>query len=287
MKTIRKYSHVITQILIWALLLVIPYGYSVAEGRDYISSLWMFWFLLPMYTTMALGFYINYFLLIPKLYLEKKYWQFFLSTGILYYLLGKLSGLISSLMFQIPDDVVVKPPLQWVWLGTMTQLLVNILLLFVAIAIRVQQQNSKIEEDARRRAEEQERRETEEQDNKTLEPTMALAQSIPASATPNYIFVKSDYKQIRIDLDDIMYVSSMKDYVRIRTISQKLPITALSTMKAIEEKLPSDRFCRIHRSHIVAIDKIESVENNRVKIADQLLPVSETYVEAFEKRIKN
>lgn len=91
----------------------------------------------------------------------------------------------------------------------------------------------------------------------------------------NHIFVKSEYKLIRVDFDNILYVSALKDYVRIILKDTPRPLIALITMKGIEEKLPANRFCRVHRSYIVALDKIENIERNRIKIGKALIPVAE------------
>ncbi len=102
----------------------------------------------------------------------------------------------------------------------------------------------------------------------------------------NFIFVKSDYRQVRVNLDDILFISGMKDYVRIHLASGGRPVIALSTMKAIEEKLPQNQFCRVHRSYIVAISQIESIEHNRIKIGDELIPISENYLDDFNSKIE-
>ncbi len=105
-------------------------------------------------------------------------------------------------------------------------------------------------------------------------------------AQRNFIFVKSDYRQVRVNLDDILFISGMKDYVRIHLASGGRPVIALSTMKAIEEKLPQSQFCRVHRSYIVAISQIESIEHNRIKIGDELIPISENYLDDFNSKIE-
>ena len=104
-------------------------------------------------------------------------------------------------------------------------------------------------------------------------------------ASPGFIFVKCEYKLVRVDLDDILYISGLKDYVRISLKSQPRPLTALTTLKGLEEKLPPQRFLRVHRSYIVAIDKIESLERNRLTIAGELIPVAESSLEELLHRI--
>lgn len=96
-----------------------------------------------------------------------------------------------------------------------------------------------------------------------------------------YMFVKCDYRMVRVDFDDILYVKALKDYVGIRLFDKKCPVIALATMKSLEERLPSDRFCRVHKSYIVNMRKIDAVERQRISIAGELIPVSDAYREAF------
>jgi two-component system, LytTR family, response regulator len=100
----------------------------------------------------------------------------------------------------------------------------------------------------------------------------------------SFIFVKTEYRLERIDLDEIYYIEGMKDYLRIVCTSKK--IMTLQSFARIEESLPSKRFCRVHKSFIVAIDKIKSIERGVIIIADQRIPVSNTYKENFYSIIK-
>lgn len=95
----------------------------------------------------------------------------------------------------------------------------------------------------------------------------------------NHIFVKTEYKLVRINTADILYIEGMQNYVTIYTAKEK--IITLQTMKKTEEQLPSSQFVRIHKSYIVAINKINSVERNRIQIADQNIALGETYRDAF------
>lgn len=100
----------------------------------------------------------------------------------------------------------------------------------------------------------------------------------------HFIFVKTEYRLERIDYNDILYIEGMKDYLRIVCNNKKI-MTLLSFSK-LEELLPVNQFCRVHKSFIVAIDKIKSVERGVILISDQRIPVSNTYKEAFFSRIK-
>ena len=109
--------------------------------------------------------------------------------------------------------------------------------------------------------------------------------AVQAASPSSYLFVKNDSKLVRVDFNRIMFVSGLKDYVRFHLVDTPRPLIALSTMKSVEEKLPAERFCRVHRSYIVALDKIESVERNRIRIGSELIPVAPAYLELFMKKI--
>jgi two-component system, LytTR family, response regulator len=103
-------------------------------------------------------------------------------------------------------------------------------------------------------------------------------------AVESFIFVKTEYRLERIDIDQILYIEGMKDYLRIVCRDKK--IMTLQSFSKLEESLPSKRFCRVHKSYIVSLDKIRSVERNVIVIADQRIPVSNTYRESFFSRIR-
>ena len=96
-----------------------------------------------------------------------------------------------------------------------------------------------------------------------------------------YLFVKADYKMLRIDINKILYVESQSEYVRIYLDNDK-PIMTLLSMKALEERLPSDRFMRVHRSYLVNSAKITAVANNRIIIGrETYIPIGNQYKERF------
>jgi two-component system, LytTR family, response regulator len=100
----------------------------------------------------------------------------------------------------------------------------------------------------------------------------------------SFIFVKTEYRLERVDIENILYIEGMKDYLRIICTDKK--IMTLQSFSKIEESLPEKKFCRVHKSFIVAIDKIKSVERGVILIADQRIPVSNTYKESFFSKIK-
>jgi len=97
----------------------------------------------------------------------------------------------------------------------------------------------------------------------------------------DFIFVKADKKLVRIKYDDIIYIEGLKDYVIIRM--EKSRVITLQTMKSLEDKLPVQRFKRIHRSYIVNIDKIHAVVGNMVEVLEKNqpkhLPIGKNYRE--------
>lgn len=106
--------------------------------------------------------------------------------------------------------------------------------------------------------------------------------------TPNFLFVKTEYRLQRIDLADILYVEGLKDYVSVFTPTDR--ILALQTMKFMDEKLPDDRFARVHKSYIVALNQIESIERGRIYITrpgrdKAVIPIGDTYRDDFYDRI--
>ena len=97
------------------------------------------------------------------------------------------------------------------------------------------------------------------------------------------IFVKSDYKLIKIELKDILYIEGLKDYVKIYEDNLPKPIMTLMTMKAMEEMLPSNRFMRVHRSYIVNKEKIRVIEHNRIVFGKTYIPIGDNYKQAFQE----
>jgi len=98
-------------------------------------------------------------------------------------------------------------------------------------------------------------------------------------AQPDFIFVKTEYRLEKIMLNEIVYIEGMRDYRRIHTTNKK--IMTLQNFNEFEKIIPVNIVCRVHKSYMVAINKIVSIERNRIKIADELIPISETYKEVF------
>ncbi len=94
-----------------------------------------------------------------------------------------------------------------------------------------------------------------------------------------YIFIKTEYRLEKIMLNEILFIEGMRDYRRIHTTNKR--IMTLQTFKDLEIEIPENIICRVHKSYMVAIDKIESIEKDEIKIDGIYIPVSETYKKRF------
>ncbi len=94
-----------------------------------------------------------------------------------------------------------------------------------------------------------------------------------------YIFIKTEYRLEKIMLNEILYIEGMRDYRRIHTLNKR--IMTLQTFKDLEIEIPENIICRVHKSYMVAIDKIDSIEKEEIKINGIYIPISETYRKRF------
>ena len=97
---------------------------------------------------------------------------------------------------------------------------------------------------------------------------------------PDYIMVKTGYSTIKVNLSDILYIEGLKDYIKIHTPDKT--ILTLNSLKKIQEILPDNRFVRVHRSFIVALPKIDSIQRSRIVIGKTFVPVGENYKSSFK-----
>ncbi|WP_295711591.1 LytTR family DNA-binding domain-containing protein [Mucilaginibacter sp.] len=100
------------------------------------------------------------------------------------------------------------------------------------------------------------------------------------------LYVYSEYRMVKIELSAIEYIESMEDYIKIHLTNAKTVLT-LMPLKKVLEKLPADKFQRIHRSYIVPVNKIRSIQNRKVKLSDIELPVSESYLDIVRNWMKS
>jgi two-component system, LytTR family, response regulator len=101
--------------------------------------------------------------------------------------------------------------------------------------------------------------------------------------TGDFIFVKTENRLQKVALSDILFIEGQGDYLKIVTAAVR--IMTLQNFRKFEETLPSGNFIRVHKSYLVALNKIESISRNRIKIGNNLIPVSDTYKDAFYEAI--
>ena len=94
-----------------------------------------------------------------------------------------------------------------------------------------------------------------------------------------FIFVKTEYRLEKLLINELLYIEGMRDYRKIHTINKR--IMTLQTFNDFEQEIPANIMCRVHKSFMVALDKIDSIERDRIKIGEELIPISETYRKTF------
>ena len=117
----------------------------------------------------------------------------------------------------------------------------------------------------------------------TLENKANLEVNVPLinNNQPDCIFIKTEYKLLKINHTDILYIEGGKDYITVFTKTEK--ILSLSSLTKLQESLPYPQFLRVHKSYIVALDKIESVERQRIFMGKMVIPIGDTYKDEFFK----
>jgi two-component system, LytTR family, response regulator len=106
------------------------------------------------------------------------------------------------------------------------------------------------------------------------------------SPSQEFLYVHSEYKLKKIDLNEIEFIESLEDYIRIHLTDEK-PILALISLKRVIQKLPPEKFQRVHRSYIVSVNKIRGVNNKRIILASSQVPVSDSYMDIVRKLKKS
>lgn len=112
-----------------------------------------------------------------------------------------------------------------------------------------------------------------------VDRVQSLLPKAEPAPTKRFVFVKTEYRLEKIFLDDILFIEGMGDYRRIHTATKK--IMTLQTFADFEQEIPPSIICRVHKSYMVAVDKIDSIEKDRIRIGEMLIPISESYKLAF------
>ena len=104
------------------------------------------------------------------------------------------------------------------------------------------------------------------------------------SSKDTFIFIKTEHRVQRVEISEILYIEGMKNYLRVVTRTDKF--MTLQNFKSICELLPTNQFVRVHKSFVVAVDKIDSIERSRIRIGKQLIPIGDTYKKDFDQLVK-
>lgn len=115
--------------------------------------------------------------------------------------------------------------------------------------------------------------------------TLEQHASVNVEANSQFLFLKSDYKIRRINISDILYIEGMKDYVKVFIQNNPKPVLSLSSLKLLETKLPAEKFMRVHRSFIVNLEKIETIDRSRIVFGKEYIPVGDQYKDRFQEYI--
>jgi DNA-binding LytR/AlgR family response regulator len=118
----------------------------------------------------------------------------------------------------------------------------------------------------------------------SIEKVSAIQTNGLTSTSNNCIFVKTEYRLEKIEINDILYIEGMSEYLGIVTTQKR--IMTLQNFNSISKILPDNNYVRVHKSYLVAIDKIKSIERNKIKISDKIIPISDTYKDKFFDKLK-
>ena len=102
----------------------------------------------------------------------------------------------------------------------------------------------------------------------------------------DFIFIKSEYKIVKIKFDDILFCKGMKDYIQIYLNGKSNPVVTLKSLNAFETKLPEDKFIRVHRSYIVSMLHIDTISKNEISIGKQIVPIGSIFKPDFFNMIE-
>ncbi len=120
---------------------------------------------------------------------------------------------------------------------------------------------------------------------KELHDLKSLKNVSTLQPSQQFFFVNSDYSQIKVVFEEITWMEGLRDYVKIYLKSSNKPLVIRSSLKSMEEQVPSNKFIRIHKSYLISIDSIIAIRKNSVFIKDKELPVGDTYREIVDKLV--
>jgi DNA-binding LytR/AlgR family response regulator len=102
----------------------------------------------------------------------------------------------------------------------------------------------------------------------------------------HFIFIKSEYKIIKINFDDILFCKGMKDYMQVYVMGKSKPVMTLKSLTAFATILPADKFVRVHRSYIVSLLHVDTISKNEISIGKQIIPIGNNFKSDFFKIVE-
>ncbi|MFA7687378.1 MAG: LytTR family DNA-binding domain-containing protein [Moheibacter sp.] len=125
--------------------------------------------------------------------------------------------------------------------------------------------------------------------NKALKQTQMIRDSrvaTKAPTEPQYLYLNIQHQKVRVDIHSILYIEGFKDYAKIYVENTEKPLMSIITLKSLEEQLPSNQFMRVHKSFIIALDKVTAVGKSSVKIGSTQIDVSKPFMDEFNEFLK-
>ena len=232
----------------WAILFGLPFFFTGRESQTVTVLSYVRSMIVPL--SFMLVFYANYFVLIDHFLFAKRPWKFLLCNVVL---IAASMGAVHLMFELLPHPEWEHPRPEREWQETVGFFMVNALdYLLKPISYP----------DFLKAA------------NKALQWYEHM--QAPAAEIES-IFIKTEYKQVQVELRKILYIEGLKDYVKIFIEDEPHPILSLMSMKSLEEMLPASRFIRVHRSFIVQPEKIKVIERNRIVFGKEYIPISDNY----------
>lgn len=105
--------------------------------------------------------------------------------------------------------------------------------------------------------------------------------SLELARQHDFVFIKSEYKIVKVKFDDILFCKGMKDYIQIYVNGKTNPIVTLKSLNAFETRLPAHKFIRVHRSYIVSLLHIDSISKNEISIGKEIVPIGNIFKPEF------
>ena len=113
-----------------------------------------------------------------------------------------------------------------------------------------------------------------------------MSNTNPTKIKREFLFIKSEYKLIKINLAEVLYLSGLRDYTQIYLKGKATPITTLQNLKEFETKLVEDDFIRVHRSYIISVKQVDTISRSEINIGSHRIPIGSAYKPALDKMVE-